>query len=104
MRFCGLWIQIVPLMLLLGVSASGQTAGDPVDFYTNESQAALATKCYACHTQTAMGGLRLDSREGVQKGGASGPATARACIKQPADAGRNSHTLQDQNASRRSIE
>jgi len=74
MRFCGLWIQIVPLMLLLGVSASGQTAGDPVDFYTTKVKPLLTTKCYACHTQTAMGGLRLDSREGVQKGGASGPA------------------------------
>ena len=70
MRFCGLWIQIVPLMLLLGVSASGQTAGDPVDFYTTKVKPLLTAKCYACHTQTAMGGLRLDSREGVQKGGA----------------------------------
>ena len=74
MRFCELWTQIVPLMLLLGVSASGQTAGDPVDFYTTKVKPLLTTKCYACHTQTAMGGLRLDSREGVQKGGASGPA------------------------------
>jgi hypothetical protein len=34
----------------------------------------LAKNCYACHTQTAMGGLRLDSREAVLQGGKSGPA------------------------------
>ena len=28
----------------------------------------------ACHTNTAMGGLRVDSREGLLKGGKSGPA------------------------------
>lgn len=34
----------------------------------------LARQCYACHTQTHMGGLRLDSRDAILKGGNSGPA------------------------------
>src|SRR3954463_4705044 len=33
----------------------------------------LAKNCWGCHTQTAMGGLRLDSRDAVRKGGKSGP-------------------------------
>ena len=64
------------LMMLLGRSSSGQTVADPVRFYSNEVKPLLTGKCYACHTQTAMGGLRLDSREGLMKGGNSGPATA----------------------------
>jgi len=34
----------------------------------------LAKNCYTCHTESQMGGLRLDSRERVVKGGNSGPA------------------------------
>src|SRR5262249_35051809 len=34
----------------------------------------LTNHCYACHTSTHMGGLQLDSREHVLKGGNSGPA------------------------------
>ncbi|MBK5291646.1 MAG: PSD1 domain-containing protein [Acidobacteriia bacterium] len=34
----------------------------------------FAAKCWACHTQTAMGGLRLDSRDALLRGGKSGPA------------------------------
>ena len=34
----------------------------------------LASRCWACHTQTALGGLRLDSRPGMLKGGKSGAA------------------------------
>src|SRR6476660_7878895 len=72
MRFHNLWTSIVFLMML-GEIAYGQSS-DPVRGYTNAVKPLLVSKCYACHTQTAMGGLRLDSREGVQKGGASGPA------------------------------
>lgn len=36
----------------------------------------LAKNCLACHSQSAMGGLRLDSRDGALKGGASGAAIA----------------------------
>ena len=34
----------------------------------------LAANCYDCHGDERMGGLRLDSREGLLKGGKSGPA------------------------------
>ena len=34
----------------------------------------LARACYACHTDTQLGGLRVDSREALLKGGKRGPA------------------------------
>ena len=34
----------------------------------------LAASCYDCHTEESLGGLRLDSREAMLKGGKSGPA------------------------------
>ena len=34
----------------------------------------LARACFACHTDSAMGGLQIDSREHLLKGGNSGPA------------------------------
>src|SRR5262245_44033876 len=34
----------------------------------------LASRCLACHAQIASGGLRLDSREAVCRGGESGAA------------------------------
>ena len=34
----------------------------------------LAANCYDCHADEQMGGLRLDSREAMLKGGRSGPA------------------------------
>src|SRR6476659_5995246 len=72
MRFHNLWTSIVFLMML-GEIAYGQSS-DPVRGYTNAVKPLLVAKCYACHTHSAMGGLRLDSREGLLKGGNSGPA------------------------------
>jgi hypothetical protein len=36
----------------------------------------LARACFTCHTDSAMGGLQMDSREHLLKGGKSGPAIA----------------------------
>ncbi len=47
------------------------------EFFEREIRPLLAAHCYACHgpgTQTPMAGLRVDSREGLLRGGASGPA------------------------------
>src|SRR5262245_58652387 len=74
MRSCYQWTATVPLVLLLSGRASGQPPADPVQFYTNQVKPLLVAKCLQCHAQTAMGGLRLDSRETLMKGGNSGPA------------------------------
>ncbi len=47
------------------------------EFFEKKIRPVLAEKCYACHSSTAktpMGGLVLDTRVGLVKGGATGPA------------------------------
>lgn len=44
------------------------------DFFESKVRPILATECFSCHTESQMGGLRLDSREALLKGGKSGPA------------------------------
>jgi mono/diheme cytochrome c family protein len=41
-------------------------------FFETKVRPLLAKNCFSCHTRTASGGLRLDSREAVLKGGKDG--------------------------------
>ncbi|HVO97905.1 MAG TPA: PSD1 and planctomycete cytochrome C domain-containing protein [Bryobacteraceae bacterium] len=56
---------IVPVLL-------AQPAPDSSEFFETKIRPLFAEKCYACHTETRMGGLQLDSREHFLKGGKSG--------------------------------
>ncbi len=56
--------------ILLAVSA----LADPREQFETKVRPVLANNCFACHRQSAMGGLRLDSHDSIVKGGASGPA------------------------------
>ncbi|HZO52107.1 MAG TPA: DUF1549 domain-containing protein, partial [Bryobacteraceae bacterium] len=47
-------------------------ANDDAEFFESKIRPLLAENCHACHTGGALGGLRLDSREGILKGGKSG--------------------------------
>jgi hypothetical protein len=49
-------------------------AGTSSEFFETKVRPILATQCYACHSTTSMGGLRMDSRAALLKGGATGPA------------------------------
>src|SRR5260370_25525620 len=51
------------------LSASAATG----DFFETSIRPVLAKNCFACHATSAMGGLQLDSREHLQKGGNDGP-------------------------------
>src|SRR5262245_31798660 len=44
------------------------------DFFESRVRPVLAADCYDSHSDERMGGLRLDSRDAVLKGGRSGPA------------------------------
>ena len=44
------------------------------EFFETKVRPVLANNCYACHTTSAMGGLRLDSRDAMLKGGGRGAA------------------------------
>ena len=64
--------------VLFLLSAAVTLAAPPpiagTDLFENKVRPILADNCYACHTQTKLGGLRLDSREAMLAGGKSGPA------------------------------
>jgi Protein of unknown function (DUF1553)/Protein of unknown function (DUF1549)/Planctomycete cytochrome C len=54
---------------------SAQSTGD--DFFEKRIRPVLADNCYACHSsklKSPMGGLVLDTKSGIMKGGVSGPA------------------------------
>lgn len=56
-------------------TSATQTAPlDDVHFFDQKVRPILAQNCYKCHTTEAKGGLRLDSHQGVMRGGESGPA------------------------------
>ena len=55
-------------------AAPPERAGDSAGFFRQRIQPVLAKHCYGCHTDALMGGLRLDSRDALLKGGATGPA------------------------------
>ena len=55
------------------VTASAKTA-DLAKYFTDNVAPLLQQSCYSCHTDKRKGGLRLDSRADVLKGGESGAA------------------------------
>ncbi len=57
----------------LVLAAASLPAASP-DFFEVKVRPLLATKCYSCHADSEMGGLRLDSPERVLQGGSRGPA------------------------------
>src|SRR5262245_59787821 len=71
--------QLAPTTLcLLSISVivpslSAQNT-DAEQFFESKVRPVLANNCYTCHTGAQSGGLRLDSREAILKGGKSGPA------------------------------
>jgi cytochrome c553 len=52
----------------------GQGAMSDADFFENDIRPILANNCYSCHGDATSGGLKLDSREALLKGGNHGPA------------------------------
>ena len=61
------------MLLALALAAAGSPS-DPRDFFEARVRPVLAKKCFACHTETHMGGLTMRSRESLLQGGNSGPA------------------------------
>ncbi|MCZ6795935.1 MAG: PSD1 and planctomycete cytochrome C domain-containing protein [Planctomycetota bacterium] len=73
--------SIAALTLLLGGSVLAQSAPAPTEedvaFFEKRVRPVLAERCYRCHSSRAKrlkGGLRLDSREALLRGGDRGPA------------------------------
>ena len=51
-----------------------KTEATQKDFFESRIRPVLAQQCFICHTNSKSGGLRLDSRDDIVKGGKSGPA------------------------------
>ena len=60
----------------LYLCANAAAAGDGAEFFEKNIRPLLAQRCQTCHSSptSPMGGLRLDSREAILKGGARGPS------------------------------
>src|ERR1700722_13315217 len=75
LRFRKLLFGTSPVFVALSNPLAAQTvnASGP-EFFENRIRPILANNCFGCHTNSALGGLRVDSREALLKGGATGPA------------------------------
>src|SRR5689334_181855 len=62
------------LLISLSPLCADEIKSNPGEFFTQRIQPILASKCWSCHTESRLGGLRLDSRDAILKGGKSGAA------------------------------
>ena len=60
--------------LVLSGPVEPSAAQSPAEFFETRVRPVLAGKCFECHARVRRGGLRLNSREDVLRGGQSGPA------------------------------
>jgi hypothetical protein len=72
------WLPLTALAvaLLAPTGAVAAPPGEQVEFFEKKIRPVLVEQCYKCHSATAKkvkGGLLLDTRDGVRKGGDSGP-------------------------------
>ena len=72
----GLNLRIAPAFVALAAMVRAATPPAPAsaDFFETRIRPVLANNCFACHAASQLGGLRVDSREAMLKGGKSGPA------------------------------
>jgi mono/diheme cytochrome c family protein len=64
------------LVFLLSSLPACAAAGEEADFFEKRVRPVLVEKCFSCHSAEAKkqrGGLKLDSREALSKGGDNGP-------------------------------
>jgi mono/diheme cytochrome c family protein len=75
LRSCGRYLFIPFLVFAAAHSLSAQAtnAGTP-EFFETRIRPILANNCFGCHTNSQLGGLRLDTLEGMKTGGKRGPA------------------------------
>lgn len=74
--FGGFNVKFAAAILFLLGCATLASADDGIDFFEKKIRPILVEHCYECHgskAQKVKGGLLLDSKHGVQKGGKSGP-------------------------------
>jgi hypothetical protein len=68
---------LAQVWLLSHAAYSAQLSTEDVEFFEKRIRPVLVDQCYLCHSSASaqvQGGLLLDSRDGLLKGGKSGPA------------------------------
>ena len=65
---------VFSLLAIGGVLRAQAPDAASADFFESRIRPILANNCYSCHTDSQLGGLRLDSAEAMVKGGSRGPA------------------------------
>src|SRR5687768_2935504 len=76
MRHIARTLIFVGLMAIARASAAPASTPEGIEFFEKKVRPILAESCYECHSATSKklkGGLLLDTREGVLKGGDNGP-------------------------------
>ncbi len=73
-------LRSLPLCVLAGLAGlraeAAELSREHLEFFEKRIRPVLAERCYECHSATAKkskGGLTLDTRDGVLKGGEAGP-------------------------------
>lgn len=62
-------------LLISALADDGAGSDRQLEFFESRIRPVLVTRCYKCHSDEAQkGGLRLDSRDAIHRGGDSGPA------------------------------
>jgi len=62
------------LFIATGIPGFAQQANEKIEFFEARVRPVLAANCYACHTDSKLGCLSVDSRVALLQGGKSGPA------------------------------
>src|SRR5687768_16178366 len=77
MRHIARTLIFVGLMAIARASAAPASTPEGIEFFEKKVRPVLAESCYECHSATSKklkGGLLLDARDSVLKGGDNGPA------------------------------
>src|SRR5262249_56935408 len=82
------WRQILCFGMLSWLAPVPLLAAEPdrqgVEFFEGKIRPVLIQHCYSCHSEEAKktkGGLRVDTRDGLRKGGEIGPAIVPGEVK-----------------------
>lgn len=67
-------MKLWPVFLSFAALGCAQQASEKIEFFESRIRPTLTENCYSCHTDSKLGGLRVDSRIALVAGGNSGPA------------------------------
>ena len=84
MRFVRLIATLAAVTAGALVQAEEPPSPEALEFFESKIRPVLATNCYACHSaeaKTRMGGLSLDTRDGIRSGGQRGHAVVPGDIE-----------------------